>query len=145
VSHTLRNRRWSSQPPRVYTPLEAWAKHMVAWTDQQDRADDPISPIVEVVIDNNTNFLNTNVQCRHGLEQRVFGATVPNVHWLLCGSKHTGVGMGAGSGVSVIHTDGNVTRNTIELRFFATAMTVNVSNPLTYYLYFFPFVERLPQ
>ena len=126
-------------------PLEAWARNLVAWTDQQDRIENPLHPVVEVVIDNTTNFLNTNVQCRHGLEQRVFSAALPNVHWLLCGTKHSGVGMGAGSGVSVIYTDGTVGRNTIELRFFANAMTVNAGNPLTFYLYFFPNVELLAQ
>lgn len=141
----IRNRRWLTQPPRTQEPLEGWARQIVAWLDQQDRVGEVITPVVEIVIDNSTLSLNTNVQCTHGLEQRVFSAAVPNVHWILCGAKHSGVGIGAGSGVSVLYVDGTVARNTIGLRFLANGLTVDVSNPLTYWLYFFPFVERLPQ
>lgn len=139
------NRVWLSPPPRANGGLEAWSKRLVQWLDLQDRRREPIRPVVEKVIDNTTLFVNTNVKCTHSLEQQVFSATLPNVNWIVCGARHSGLGILAGSGISVMYIDGVVARNTIELRFLAAGLTVNAANPLTVRLYFFPEVERLAQ
>ena len=145
MSVTLPGQLWFSPAPRANGEAMPWAKRLVAWLDLQDRRRELIRPVVKKVIDNTTLFLNTNVVCTHSLEQRVFSATVPNVRWILAGAQHSGVGTLAGSTISVLYTTGVVARNTIELRFYAAGFTVDVTNPLTVWLYFFPNVEELAQ
>lgn len=96
---------------------------------------------VDIVLDDATNLLNTNVECVHNLDVPVFSASEPNVLWLVFGFTHDGTGTGAGSTVSVGYIDGTVAANSIELRFYAAARTVTVGSPLLVRLFFIPGVR----
>ena len=100
---------------------------------------------VEILLDDATNLLNTNVTCTHNLGVTVLDAAQPNVRWLAWGWQHSGAGTGAGSTVSTVYTDGTVTSNAIQLRFFAAARTVTVANPLKVTLWFIPAVLGIAQ
>ena len=91
---------------------------------------------VEILINDTTQPLNSNVTCTHNLGLQVISASEPNVLWQVCGLQHSGAGAGAGSAITVIYVDGAVTSNSIQLRFHAAARTVNVANPLKVALWF---------
>lgn len=131
-------RLWTQQAPRAG---ERFQERLVAWLDQQDRLAPPPGPIIEKVIDN-AALLNTNISCVHKLAQLVL--TGPNVAWQVAGIQHSGLGAGVASSASVMYLGGAVGSNSIELRFFTT-LTVNAGNPITFWLYFYPLAEKLPQ
>lgn len=99
---------------------------------------------VEVTL-NSTTLRNTNVACTHNLGVQLLSASQPNVRWLLFGWQHSGLGTLAGTSVSVIYTDGAVTSDSIQLRFYAGGMTVNDANPLKVTLFFIPAVRGIAQ
>lgn len=91
----------------------------------------------QVVLDDSTNLLNTEVTCTHNLGVPSFSGRL-NVTWQVLRIEHDNTGAGAGSAISVIYSGGTVTDNSIQLRFFASGRTVTVAHPLTVMLCFYP-------
>ncbi len=88
-----------------------------------------------------TGDLAVDQTCTHNLGQPIVSATTPNVRWLVFGIQHNAAGAGAGSTVSVVYEGGTVGENSIVLRFYAAARTVNDANPLKVTLFFIPVVR----
>lgn len=91
----------------------------------------------QVVLDDATHLLNTEVTCTHNLGVAVFTGRL-NCTWQILRIEHDNTGAGAGSTVSVAYTGGTVTENSIQLRFSASGRTVTVAHPLKVTLCFWP-------
>lgn len=89
----------------------------------------------QLQLDDATNLLNTDVTCIHNLGVQVV-ASRPNVLWSIKSIEHDGTGAGAGSVVTAVYSNGAVTTNSIQLRFFAAARTVTVAHPLLLTIWF---------
>ena len=87
--------------------------------------------------------LDTNITCTHNLnvENKGVGTdpTELNVGWVIVRAEHSGTGAGVTSTISCNYETGDaVTANSIELRFYANARTVDQVDPLYITLWFFP-------
>lgn len=95
---------------------------------------------VEILVDTAPG-LAANITCTHNLGVPIVNASTPNVRWLVFGWQHNAAGTGATSTVSVVYEGGTVAENSIVLRFYANARTVNDANPLKCTLFFVPAVR----
>ena len=89
--------------------------------------------------------LNTNTTCTHNLELAIPSASQPNCRWLVWGWQHDGTGAGATTQVNALYVDGTVGANSIQLKFYATTLTVGAGNKLRVTLYFIPAVRGIAQ
>lgn len=89
--------------------------------------------------------LDANTTCTHNLNLTVLSASQPNCRWLVWGYQHDGTGAGTTSTISCNYEDGTVAADSIQLRFYAVARTVDADHPLKVTLWFIPAVRGIAQ